>query len=149
MPPDDNATNTSESKTVLVVEDNPTDVFVIKEVLQSCGCDLRVTIAKDGQEALLYLRALVRDTNAECPAVILLDLNLPKVTGVEVLAEFRKCPRCKRTPVIIVTSSSAAADRVMAQRLGAEAYFQKPSDLAAYMGLAQVVRRVLHVGEDL
>ena len=128
---------------VLLVEDNPTDVFVIKEVLESCGVKLDLRIAKDGQEALQYLQELDRDENARCPALVLLDLNVPRVAGIEVLRKLRNVPRCKRTPVVIVTSSVAGSDRIAAQELGAEAYFQKPTELTAYMELGPLVERIL------
>ncbi len=132
----------------MLVEDNLTDVFVIKEVLEECGLNLRLEIVRNGQEALHYLQALAQDEEALCPALVLLDLNLPKVGGVEVLRELRSGSRCQSTPVIVVTSSAAGADRVAAQRLGAEGYFQKPSDLTAYMELAQLIKRVLEKARD-
>jgi CheY-like chemotaxis protein len=127
----------------LLVEDNPTDVFVIKEVLESSGLNIQPRIVSDGQDALRYLEDLNRDDSSPCPALVLLDLNIPKVDGIEILRRLRGESRCKATPVVVVTSSTADADRAAAQRLGAEAYFQKPKELAAYMELAQVIKRVL------
>jgi CheY-like chemotaxis protein len=72
-----------------------------------------------------------------------LDLNLPKISGIEVLQQLRAGSPCRRTPVIVVTSSTAEGDRAAVQRLGAEAYFQKPKSLAAYMQLAGLIKRVL------
>jgi len=123
---------------VLLVEDSPTDVFVIREVLGGCQVNLRVDVVKDGQEALRYLH----DTSS-CPALVLLDLNIPKVNGFEVLRELRAGSKCHRTPVIVVSSSRADEDRSTAQQLGANAYFQKPADLESYTELGQVVERVL------
>jgi CheY-like chemotaxis protein len=127
---------------VLLVEDNPTDIFVIKEVLEGCGLDLQLQIARNGQEALYYLRRLGGD-RTPCPALVLLDLNLPKVAGLEVLRELRNGLDCKGTPVIIVSSSNAEADRAAARHMGAEGFFEKPADLAGYAELAQVVKQVL------
>ena len=133
----------SQNRTVLLVEDNPTDLFVISEVLAASGLDLTVHAVKNGHDALLYLQALNQDENASCPALVLLDLNLPRVGGAEVLKELRRNSRCNRTPVIVVTSSAASADRVNATELGADGYFQKPADLAAYMELGGLITRVL------
>jgi two-component system, chemotaxis family, response regulator Rcp1 len=127
----------------LLVEDNPTDVFVIKELLAGYGPDLEVHLLTNGQAALLYLQELAGDEKAPCPALILLDLNLPKVTGVEVFRALRSNSRCSGIPVIIVTSSSADADLYAAQQLGAECYFRKPTELAAYMELTELIKRVL------
>jgi CheY-like chemotaxis protein len=133
---------------VLLVEDNATDVFVIKEALERSGLDLNLRIARNGQEALLYLQELERAEKPSCPALVLLDLNLPKVGGLEVLRRLRSGSPCSRTPVIVVTSSTAESDRAAVRRLGAEAYFEKPTSLAAYMELGQVVKRILRaVGE--
>jgi len=130
-------------RTILVVEDSPTDLFVITEVIQKANVDLNVQVVKDGQEALLYLEQVAGADR--CPVLVLLDLNLPKISGIEVLRRLRGCVRCNQTPVIVVTSSSADGDRAAAKRLGAEEYFQKPNDLDAYMQLAQIIRRVLNV----
>jgi CheY-like chemotaxis protein len=128
---------------VLLVEDNPTDVFVIMRVLQECGLDGHVRVASDGQEALAYLQNLAEDGSSVSPALVLLDLNVPKVPGIDVLRQVRAGPRSRHTPVIVVTSSVSEGDRTAAESLGAEAYFQKPNDLGAYMELAHVIKRIL------
>ncbi len=137
----------SESLTVLLVEDNPTDVFIIKEVVESCGLNLSVHTARDGLDALVYLRELARDEKSVSPVLVLLDLNLPRVAGIDVLRELRDSPRWKAMPVIIVTSSLAEEDCDAARSLGAQAYFQKPIELAAYMQLAEVIKRVFRAAE--
>ncbi len=133
--------------TVLLVEDNPTDVFVIREVIESSDLKLDLRIASNGQEALTYLQGLA-DTNSARPALILLDLNLPRVSGLEVLRQLREVASpCRDTPVIVVTSSNAETDRAAAVRLGAEAYFHKPQSLAAFMQLMPLIRLVLARGK--
>jgi len=127
---------------VLLIEDNPTDVFVIRKVLDQCDLNLRLRIAKDGHDALLYLDDVSRE-ESPCPVLVLLDLNVPKISGLEVLRRLRDGSPCNRTPVIVVTSSSEATDRAEVQRLAADAYFQKPVDLAAYMELVPLIKRVL------
>jgi CheY-like chemotaxis protein len=135
--------NSEDPGTVLLVEDNATDIFIIREVFERSGLNLRLRISRDGREALQYLQDLEEDQSSTCPVLVLMDLNVPKVEGIEVLRQLRHGSRCKRTPVIVVTSSSAERDRAAAQRLGAEAYFQKPTDLTAYMELAQLIKSVL------
>ena len=120
---------------------------MIKEVLRECAYDFNLRVARDGQDALQYLRELDRDPASKCPALVLLDLNLPKVPGIEVLRELRRTSHCKYVPVIVVTSSTAEADRAAVQHLGTEAYFEKPANLAAYMKLAHVIDGVLRARE--
>src|SRR5581483_1277325 len=119
-------------RTVLLVEDNSTDVFVIKKVLADYDPTLRVRIARNGQEAVQYLRETAADGSTACPALVLLDLNIPKIAGLDVLRELRSAPRCNLTPVIIVTSSGAEADRAATQALRADGYFKKPASVTAY-----------------
>ena len=133
---------------ILLVEDNPTDIFVITEVIEACGLGIHLEFAKDGQEALLYLQKVARIEELPCPALVLLDLNLPRVNGIEVLRQLRKNSRCNRTPVIVVSSSTAEGDRRAVQDLGVEAYFQKPRTLADYSGLGRLVKRHLGPPEE-
>jgi chemotaxis family two-component system response regulator Rcp1 len=128
---------------VLLVEDNEMDVFVIREALDRCGRNVDVRVVKDGEQALRYLQDVAEDVKSACPALILIDLNLPKVSGIEVLAKLRRCSRCNRTPVIVVSSSDSESDRSAAAALGADAYFRKPNNLAAYMELTEVIKRVM------
>jgi CheY-like chemotaxis protein len=145
--PEDNGQAGSEAtgvdrRLVLLVEDNSTDVFVINRVLEECGLGKYVRVASDGQEAVLYLQKLCEDPSCPEPVLVLLDLNVPKISGIEILRELRG-GRLRPTPVIIVTSSVSEGDRSAAESLGAEAYFQKPHDLAEYMKLAGVIKGIL------
>jgi CheY-like chemotaxis protein len=127
----------------LLVEDNGTDVYVIRLVLRECGLDRDVRVASDGQEAIAYLRNLAEDASSPCPTLVLLDLNMPKIGGIEVLRHLRSGTRGRRTPVVIVTSSLSEKDRRAVEILGVQAYFHKPNDLTAYMQLTQVIKRIL------
>ncbi len=83
------------------------------------------------------------DEAADCPDLVLLDLNLPRATGSRVLTRIRQSPRCAVTPIIIITSSDSPLDRENSASLGATGYFQKPGDLAGFMQLGRVVREAL------
>jgi CheY-like chemotaxis protein len=135
-------------RTILLVEDNPIDVFVIKEAIKKSGLKINLRVASDGQDALAYLQDLAMSEKPSCPALVLLDLNLPRVTGIEVLRHLRSSSMCSHTPVIVVSSSTADADRSAVRRLGAEAYFQKPKNLAAYMEVTQLIERLLRPAEE-
>jgi two-component system response regulator len=90
-----------------------------------------------------YFEDLVRDERSECPALVLLDLNLPKISGMEVLRQIRSVRRFDGTPVIVVSSCNAEPHRAALRTLGAKAYFQKPQDLSEYMELRHIINGVL------
>ena len=116
--------------------------------MSDSGLNLQLRIATNGQEALRYLQDLAASRKPSCPALVLLDLNLPKVDGFAVLRHIRTNSPCTRTPVVVVSSSTAESDREAVRRLGADEYFQKPTDLSAYMQLTEVVRRILGPAEE-
>ena len=128
---------------LLLVDDNPTDVFVIKQLLAASGLNVRVYVETNGHDALKHLQAIEKDEFAIPTALVILDLNLPKVNGFAVLNEMRSVARWRDTPVIVITSSCAESDRAKALRLGAAAFFHKPADLETYAELPKLIRRVL------
>ena len=128
--------------TIWLIEDNPADAFVMTEALRSSGLLFQLRSVVDGEAALELLRG-VEDGEQVLPALILLDLNLPKTSGIEVLSHIRGAARCGRVPIIVVTSSEAPADLAAIQALNATAYFRKPTSLDAFMKLSDVIRRVL------
>lgn len=116
-------------------------MLVIREVLQQCGLESDLRVAANGQEALRYLQNL-ENAPSPGPVLVLLDLNVPRIPGIDLLRRLRSGP-CRNMPVIIVTSSLSPEDRLAAESLGAAAYFQKPNDLEAYMELGQVIKRIV------
>ena len=124
---------------VLLAEDNPADVMVVDEILNQQDVQFEITVASDGQEAIEFVRRLDRDPNLPSFDIALVDLNLPKHTGHEVLAEIRKGKRMGNVPVIIVTSSRSPNDIKRARELGATEYFEKVADLDAYSALGRLV----------
>jgi CheY-like chemotaxis protein len=131
--------------TILLAEDNPGDVFLIRRALEKHGLQAKLHVAEDGQAALTYLDQVDGDPNTPAPDVAMLDLNLPRANGSRILARIRQSPRCQSIPTIIVTSSDSPLDRDSAAKLGATAYFQKPGDLTGFMQLGEVVRKALDV----
>jgi len=127
-------------KTILLVEDNPDDVALTVRAFQKNNVANRIVVAADGVEALDYLFATGlhagRDVN-EVPAMILLDLKLPKIDGLEVLRRLRADERTKLLPVVILTSSKEDQDLVKGYALGANSYVRKPVDFNEFLEAAR------------
>ena len=127
---------------IILVEDNPLDVLVVRNVIEELPVNCRLDVYSDGEEILTYLANL--DANEDhCPDLVLLDLNIPKSSGTEVLQWIRKSVRCQKLPVILLTSSDSPRDRGQAEKLGVAHYFKKPTDLDEYMKLGPIVLRLL------
>ena len=113
---------------ILLVEDNPGDVDLTLEALEEAKLRNHVRVAKDGVEAMQFLRQEGRFTDAPRPDLILLDLNMPRKDGREVLAELKEDPDLKRIPVVVLTTSEAEQDVLDAYEHSANAYIVKPVD---------------------
>ena len=127
---------------ILLAEDNFGDVLLVERALTEHQVDHELHVVKDGDEALQFLDRMGEAGEPPCPDVLLLDLNLPKVEGPQVLQQFRKHSACAQTPVIVVTSSDAPRDRRRVEALGATAYFRKPSELSEFMRLGALVKEL-------
>ena len=125
---------------ILRVEDSPADVRLTQEALRSSKLINRLMVAGDGVEAMAVLRRQGRYANAVRPDLILLDLNLPKKTGREVLAEIKEDPELRSIPVVVVTSSSAEQDIVKSYNLHANCYISKPIDLENFVRMVHAVQ---------
>jgi two-component system, chemotaxis family, response regulator Rcp1 len=118
---------------VLLVEDNPGDVRLTREAFQDNKVRILLNVAEDGVEAMAYLRREGKYSQASRPDLILLDLNLPKMDGREVLGEIKKDPELKRIPVAVLTTSTAEQDIVKAYDLYANCYITKPVDFDQFL----------------
>jgi len=132
----------AKKKDILLVEDNPDDVTLALRALKRNNILNEVVVVQDGAEALDYLfgqgKYQGRDTS-QTPAVVLLDLKLPKVDGLEVLRRLRADERMKRLPVVILTSSNEEQDLVESYNLGANSYIRKPVD---FLQFAEAIRQL-------
>jgi CheY-like chemotaxis protein len=120
---------------ILIVEDDAKDVELTLTALEDYKLTNEVVVTRDGQEALdyLYCRRQFQKRPSDNPAVILLDLKLPKVDGLEVLKEIRSDERLKMTPVVVLTSSREEKDMVKSYKLGVNAYVVKPVDFHEFV----------------
>ena len=124
------------AKTILLVEDNPDDVKLTLRALQNCNIANKVVVAGDGLEALNYLLGAGAHAGrdlSDCPAVVLLDLKLPKIDGLELLRRMRADYRTKLLPVVVLTSSKEEQDIVTSYDLGANSYIRKPVDFDRFV----------------
>jgi CheY-like chemotaxis protein len=127
---------------IVLVDDNPADVLLVREALAWHGVISTLLVAEDGDEAIRYIDEI--DAAAlPCPDLIVLDLNLPKKTGFQVLERLRASPVCGRRPAAILSSSGAAADRNRAERLGASRYICKPSNLDDFLSIGKELKQML------
>ena len=124
---------------ILLVEDNPADVRMTVEILKETKVRNTVTVAGDGNVAMDLLRRVGKYTQAVQPDLILLDLNLPKKDGKQVLAEIKADPILRRIPVVILTSSSAEEDIVKSYSLYANCYVTKPVDLEQFVKVVKSI----------
>lgn len=123
------AANASKRVDILVVEDNPGDVRLITEALKKSNLSATLHVVSDGEQALQFLERSEPYENAPLPDLMLLDLNLPRLSGEEVLAELKTHPTNRRIPVIVLTSSQAQEDILKAYDRHANCYIVKPTNL--------------------
>jgi two-component system response regulator len=128
-----------KDKMIFIVDDSPTDIELVTIALEAVGLQISICSTTDGKSALAILR-----NKHELPALILLDINMPGMDGIEVLREIRAHDRLREIPVVIVTSSALESDRADAIAAGASGYLQKPLALAKFTDdLKSIVHRWL------
>lgn len=125
------------------MEDNRADVFLIREAITSAQVKAEIAVVHDGDNAIRLLEQADADPRGAYPDLVILDINLPKKSGREVLRALRQCHHCSHTPVLVVTSSDSQRDRDEMAKLGASIYFRKPSDYHEFMKLGDVVKQLL------
>ena len=126
---------------ILLVEDNPADVRLTQEALKEGKVYNNLHWAKDGVEALEFLKRQGKHADAPRPDIILLDLNLPKKDGREVLAQIKRDSELKQIPVVVLTTSEAEEDVLKSYELHANCYVTKPVDLEKFIVVVQSIDR--------
>jgi CheY-like chemotaxis protein len=124
---------------VLLVEDDPGDVLMTEEAFAEYKVANRLTVVSDGESAMSYLHKQGQYADAPTPDLVLLDLNLPRMDGREVLAELKEDPELRRIPVVVLTTSEAEEDILRSYNLHANAYVTKPVDFERFIS---VVRKI-------
>jgi len=125
---------------ILLVEDNPGDVRLTKEALKEAKVINNLSVLKDGEEALAYLRRQGQYAGAKRPHLILLDLNLPKKDGRDVLAQIKADEALKRIPVVVLTTSQAEEDVLKSYSLHANCYITKPVNFDDFAAVVRSIR---------
>ena len=134
-------------KTILIVEDNKADVFLMREAIEAAELGAEIHVVSDGDEAFEFIDRADADDAAPCPSLFIVDLNLPKRSGLEVLEHLRKSRKCFKAIVLIATSSDSVPERNQAKKLGTNGYFRKPSNYDDYLKLGEVVGTLLGASE--
>jgi CheY-like chemotaxis protein len=127
---------------LLLAEDNLPDAILVREAIRLENLPLEVHVAPDGQRAIDFIARAEQDPDAPCPHFLLLDINLPKADGFEVLRRLRNSQRCGKVPVLMISSSDSPTDRSQAAQLGA-GYFRKPPSYDEFLKLGAVLKKLL------
>src|ERR1700733_5313151 len=126
---------------LLVIEDNPADVELLRRALTIAGLDFQLTVIDDGAEALAFFR----QGATPAPDLTIVDLNLPKHSGLEIIEQMRANPIFAQAPVIILSSSSSVSDRAKMEKFKIRRYIVKPADLDEFMRIGWQIRDLLVV----
>jgi len=123
---------TPDTQAILLVEDSSADVYLIQRAAAECGRNLHLWTMQDGAEALMFLRKDPPLTHVPTPALILLDLRLPTMSGTELLSEIRQLPAYQETPIVILSRLDKAREEAACLHLGATEYVQKSSNFFVF-----------------
>jgi len=125
---------------ILLVEDNEGDVVLTLQALKKANVANGINVAMDGEEAMMYLRKEGKFMEAETPDLILLDINLPKIDGMEVLAEIKNDNNLKSIPVVMLTTSDSESDIIRSYNNHANCYITKPVDFKKFIEVVQAIK---------
>jgi chemotaxis family two-component system response regulator Rcp1 len=124
------------------VEDNRADVHLIREAIRASHLNATIHVVRDGEQATDVFDAAERDNSLPCPDLVILDINLPKKSGSEVLDRMRRSRRCNNALVVVVSTSDSETDRASFTKLGVSEYFRKPLEYDEFLKLGDVIKRL-------
>lgn len=128
---------------ILVAEDNPADVYLLREAMSHQAERVELIVVSDGEQALEFIDRTAAFADAPIPDLFVLDLNLPKSDGSDVLKRIREKPEYTGVPVVVLTSSDSPRDRSVVSSLGAESFLTKPSDLDEFLALGEKLMKFI------
>jgi CheY-like chemotaxis protein len=123
---------------IFLAEDNPADALLVREALEEHGVEGELIVVSDGESAIKFIQTI--DEGDDCPNLAVIDLNLPKRSGRDVLGAMRLSAKCSSIPIIVLSSSNARQDKDEAAYLGASRYIRKPSRLAEFLALGSIFK---------
>ncbi len=134
--------SSSHAIQIFLAEDNPGDVRLIREALKLHGVEFDLHVFEDGEKALSFVGQLA-DPSSVCPDLVLLDLNLPKTDGRDILKQLKQIRRMEKVPVVVLSSSESPRDRAEAASLGANRYVRKPTNLDEFMAIGALAKELV------
>jgi two-component system, chemotaxis family, response regulator Rcp1 len=128
---------------ILLLEDNPADIYLLRQALKNAGVEFELTVIEDGAEGLAFARCQGRYKGGFIPDLAVLDLNVPKGGGESVLVAMRQSIDLDRVPVVIMSSAAAPREQANFKKLGVEQFIRKPADLEAFLQIGYVLKEIL------
>jgi two-component system, chemotaxis family, response regulator Rcp1 len=129
---------------IILAEDNPADIFLVKESFKQHGISCTLDVVNDGEDAMRVIDRFDGDVDAPRVAAIVLDLNLPKCGGDEIIRRLRRSEKLVSVPVVIMTSSEAPRDKALVNEIESGCYFRKSASLEEFLKLGGVVKAMMH-----
>jgi len=128
---------------ILLVEDNPGDIYLFRQALKGAGLNFELTVIEDGAEALAFAKRDGKYAGSPVPDLAVLDVNLPKIQGTEVLGAMRRNEELARVPVALMTSSATPGDQAISKEFNVTRYIMKPLDLEDFLQIGNVLKQLL------
>ena len=128
---------------ILLVEDNPGDIYLFRQALKGAGLNFELTVIEDGEEALAFAKRDGKYAGSPVPDLAVLDVNLPKIQGTEVLGAMRRNEELARVPVALMTSSATPGDQAISKEFNVTRYIMKPLDLEDFLQIGNVLKQLL------